>query len=752
MNKLILIIMILFSLNATSQSSVVGEWLNDKTETPYFDFTGNLPFKAKLPDGNDAQIDEDPYFLMGNYKFKLFTYVSGQYEVFSGERAASRFGKKGNTNAFIEIDGENHDLIGVNSLAADPSKVKRNFGLGYAEFRYKLGNIEVKRQLNVKPSSDINTGLSGVLISVTIRNNGKKKAKIKYTEQMLFAYEQLTVQNDKDFSYSSTPEISDNLIKISTTPDNLETIFPPIKKNTPSYEEYFPPIFFCKSFSDESELTFEDNLLKNSNSFKLGANKEVTLNFIVGYSSASNDSEINEIITDLGSSTNQKQDVANHCIGLFTNEWSENVLSFENEKDKELKNELIWHNYNLEVLATFSDFYKETFIPQATMYFFSRGLRAAPRDHLQHGLAACYTNPELAKSIIRYTLKKTYTNGNIPFNERGYGISTSKYYYTSDQELYLLMLMSEYLRITKDYEFLNEQVPYYLTKVTKSVLERVGECYSYFKYEVGLGPNGLVLLRNSDWNDIIFYRMDTKYNASFDSNESHMNTTMLASYFPKLATQLKLASESKTLNGNEDYALRFSNDMKAYSDKVWSNFLKDHGDRTFARRMYFSWSEIGKDNMFLEPQGFLMQNPEYPIERKKVLYQEIKDRILDSETIGARQEEKQEISKLYFGSRENGGIWFSLNGPLVIGLSTWNKEAAWKLFRMQTLQNQAKHFPNYWTSYWNSFDSVDSSILPSEGLAAQRFGKDVRTTYCSHIHAWLVYEYLYLTELENVSN
>ena len=111
-------------------------------------------------------------------------------------------------------------------------------------------------------------------------------------------------------------------------------------------------------------------------------------------------------------------------------------------------------------------------------------------------------------------------------------------------------------------------------------------------------------------------------------------------------------------------------------EKILDSFLEEHADRTFAKRMYFNNEAVGVDNMFLEPQGFLMQIEEYSESRKSLLYSEIRKRILDSEKTGARQEEKMELSELHFGSRENGGIWYSLKGPLVIGLSTWNRPAA----------------------------------------------------------------------------
>ncbi len=750
----ILTIALIYSLNIQSQditSNPIGVWDIDRSNTPFFSYFGDLPYSVSLKNGNPVVIHDDPYFLLGNYKFKIFTHISGEYEVFTPERVIARFNKKEKTSASITINGNKQIITGINSVAGNPNKTSRNFGLGYAEYTYNLPNdIVLKRIFSVPPSEKINQGTSGTLLHISIVNNGNENAIINYQETIEIAYEQITFYDKKELKYASNFQQQNNIIRVNPTVIDLEKYYPFVNENEKSSEEFFPPSFFMKALNADTEQTISNSTIKNTNSFTLKPNEHKNLSFVIGYSLDRKDSDIKNTCNELENIKYNPNANIRHTEGAFVENWKSKLMSFKNETDIDLQQELLWHNYNLETLATYSHFFKETFIPQGTMYFFSWGIRAAPRDHLQYAMAASYTNPELAKSIMRYTLKKSYKNGNIPFIDKGYGHVTSKYMYTSDQELYFLSVIAEYLRITKDYNFLNEEVGYFSSNETNTVLHRIGEYYSYFKEEVGTGPKGLVKLRNSDWNDLIFYKLDSKYNASFNSNESHMNTTMLVSSFNKLAKELTNASKQTSLDKVKTELISFSDNLTNYRNKVWLAFLNDHKERTFSKRMYFAGRTIGDDNLFLEPQGFLMQIDEYEIERKKNLYNEIQHRILNSEKIGARQVEKLEISEEFFGSRENGGFWYSLNGPLVIGLSTWNMDAAWQLFHKQTLKSQSKQFPNYWASYWASFDSLDSSILPSEGLhAQQRFPAKMKTTYCAHIHAWLVYEYCYLKELKN---
>ena len=75
-------------------SEKIGRWLTDDCGLPYFEYTGELPYRAVLPNGDDVRLPEDPWFLLGNYRFTLFAHVSGEYELISGQRVGEN--KPGN--------------------------------------------------------------------------------------------------------------------------------------------------------------------------------------------------------------------------------------------------------------------------------------------------------------------------------------------------------------------------------------------------------------------------------------------------------------------------------------------------------------------------------------------------------------------------------------------------------------------------------------------------------------------------------
>lgn len=111
------------------------------------------------------------------------------------------------------------------------------------------------------------------------------------------------------------------------------------------------------------------------------------------------------------------------------------------------------------------------------------------------------------------------------------------------------------------------------------------------------------------------------------------------------------------------------------------------------------------------------------------------------EALGPRQIEKPMLRPgTPEGSRENGGFWYVLNGPTILGVATFNPAAVRDLLRRMTFSNYADHYPDYWIGRWSASDSLDSSLLLTAGLSTA-------IPWCAHAHAWPLYCYLCLSEL-----
>jgi cellobiose phosphorylase len=272
--------------------------------------------------------------------------------------------------------------------------------------------------------------------------------------------------------------------------------------------------------------------------------------------------------------------------------------------------------------------------------------------------------------------------------------------------------------------------------------------FRFLRDQVSVGKHGLVRLLNSDWNDFVYHVVKEPYNNVLYTGESHMNSAMAISILDDFIPQLE---EAKLVMLTKEFTERLEKiiaSMKLYKSKIEKAFMKDLGDRKFPRRLYFNGKAYGDDNMFLEPQGYTLQINSLNVGKKEELYKEMKERVYKGEKIAARQQQVPEFESEDYekGSRENGGVWWALNGPVILGVAEFNKQEAWKLLKKMTRENFVKQFPEYWSSYWSQTDNFESSLMPGEGLPDQTWHLSDIPVYCAHSHAWPLYCYYRLTE------
>ncbi|MBR3393438.1 MAG: hypothetical protein IKG51_04925 [Firmicutes bacterium] len=720
----------------------------DEHSLPVFRYTGDLPFHAVDKAGNDTHLPEDPWFLLGNYQLTLFTHVSGAYELISGQRSWARLntGKAPGTgvnHASVTIDGESCDLCGMNSLAADAARCERSFGCGYAKYIYHLDGARLIRTISVAPSESCDGGASAFLTQVEIRNESGKPIQATYREGLTvnFAQYQFGVSTIEELgnpvlelqglTFRYDTQASENLgeVKISCEAED-PLLCPDPYTQTPV--DGFPPTVFIRRIGEGLRIEGNGKTLEASGEVQLEAGESRTIAFATGfyfpYTGETAEDEIRKL---------------SPVHTGFSEAWASILPAFSEEQDEGLRRELIWNAYVLEAMATYSHYYQETKIPQGTFYDYCLGMHLGSRDNFQHTLPLIYYHPELAKSSIRYMLKRITSYGEIRWGEYGVGSADNLYFTPSDQQLYFFLLISEYLRVTKDFAFLQEMVPYSPGKGAGEgrVIDHIRNCFTYLRNVIGTGPHGLVKLWNADWNDMVYHLIPAPYNLVVQSAESHMNSAMAISILQNLIPLLTEAAEKE----KDPLYGALAESMRQYRDKQLKDFLKDLGDRSFPRRMYFGNKAYGEENMYLEPMGFTLQIRELSDDFKQKMYEEMKKRVYSGEKLGARQQEDPEFEAKGFiekGSNTNGGVWWALNGPIIIGVAGFDKEEAEKLLQKMTWASYSGQFPDYWSSYWSAADSFNASILPTEGLP----GFLNQPVFCAHSHAWVLYCYYKLHE------
>lgn len=731
----------------------LGFWREDAFGLPCFEYTGELPYRVCLPGGKPVKLPEDPWFLLGNYRLTLFANVSGAYELISGQRSWARLNQgaahnSGVNSATITIDGVCFHLTGMDSPAADPAACRRVFGCGFADYTYQIGPLAVRRNLSVKPSRTPYDGASGFLLSVSVVNRGDHPVECEYEESMGVRFVEIHRQDEAEanlplsYEYDYHGDVSAANAWVSITAASDDPLRVPEREAMATFDGY-PPTVFMGALSEGVRVFGDRESLAARACFILQPGEERRMQCVVGFSFEEGVSTREGILHDLS-----KGGFPEAGSGAFSEDWSKVLPTLDGEEDATLRRELRWHAYTLEAMATYSEYYGETKIPQGTIYDYDWGVHASARDNFQHTLPLVYTNPALARSVLRYMLERTTPFGEIRLIEYGNGYADNERYFTSDQQLYCLLLLSEYLRVTGDYGFLAEGVrPYPVRGVNEMTVAELAErCFIFLRDTVGVGSHGLVRLLNSDWNDAVYYIEKVPYNNVFFTGESHMNSAMAIAILQSLIPELKKAEACLPEQADRLERLRVS--MGLYRQRVLEAFLKDWGDRTFPRRMYFNGRAYGEENMFLEPQGFALQIEELSEDAKLRLYREMKVRLYDGETLGAREQQQPEFDDPEFdrGSRENGGFWWALNGPVILGVSTFDGQEADRLLRNMTLEHLAEAFPQYWSSYWSAADQVESSLIPEVGLPDQSLAYANIPVFCAHPHAWILYCWYRLRE------
>ncbi len=736
----------------TAYSQKIGTWTLSAKGLPVYQYTGSLPFTAVDKDGKDANLPEDPYFLLGNYRMALLTHASGRYQFVTAERAWARMNAAGQTNygwndaslVFTNQGNQKMALVGINSMAADPAVAQKFFGAGVARYTYQLAHqVRCTRVISVKPSPKINTGNPSFVITVTLLNTGNKAQELVYTERTLVNFvlngTQYTDPAKRPLLYNSTIHSDENkqvaIADLSYKINDFQVVATPTERYL--YDVDPPSLFmYAKSTSaayKTAVVATKDTLATTVNA-TLKPGQTVQLNIVIGLTKGNRVADVETQVAELltGASLNDPSD------GLYVNQWKAKLPDFSREKNEIFKREMLWNAHMVEASAKYSEYYKETFIPQGTVYSYYFGDNISNRDHLQAALAACYTNPDLAKSILRYVIKHSEADGEIKRGNSGFGYTPPSIYKESDEQLFFFYTLAEYLSITHDYQFLTEQVAYYPAELNRkeTVLTIVKKYFIYLRDEVGTGPNGLVKMLNSDWSDSFFH--DYSPNVYAGTAESHLNSVVVLATFPTLITALEKSRNAE--------AASLITALKTYRATVEQNYMRDLGDRKFSARAYLSSTlKFGLDNVCLEPQGYLLQVPGLPTARKKEIYAYVKSKVLDPEKIGMRTRERSLWGRNPDG--EDGGIWFSLEYPVLLGVATFDKDEAWALLRKFSFHNYAQQYPDYWVGQWTAADEVNSTLY-RDGLYAFWVPSPDRKRafqgYCSHPHTWPLFCYFKL--------
>jgi hypothetical protein len=438
---------------------------------------------------------------------------------------------------------------------------------------------------------------------------------------------------------------------------------------------------------------------------QIPAKRTQTIHFLYGYLPES--VSLDALVTKYRSAPAE-------ALKQSSGEWKRHGMRFEVDAEPWVKRETAWNYYYLRSSQTYDDFFGEHILNQNGFYQYVMGFQGAARDPLQHCLPFLLSDPEIVRSILRYTLKEVRDDGSVPYGIVGHGviapIVTDN---ASDLPLWLLWTASEYVLATRDKDFLDETIPARFSAQagrTDTVRNLLARCYRHQVNDVGVGKHGIVRMLNDDWNDGL---LGTWSQAAFkecaEQGESVLNSAMTAWVFDEYARLLRYAGENSGLN---EKVSESAETARTAARAQWTG--------KWLRRAWLGptlgW--LGEETLWIEPQPWAMvagvTSPAQSRELVKTM-----DALLRRGPIGAAQmSEGPDLTKPGLfpqGTCVRGGVWPSLNQTLIWSLAQVDPAMAWDEWKKNSFARHAHAYPDVWYGVWSGTDSYNSLLSKNPG-------------------------------------
>ncbi len=481
-------------------------------------------------------------------------------------------------------------------------------------------------------------------------------------------------------------------------------------------------------------------LLERRFDLKPGENR--TLTFLYGYLPSG---------FDVDSLATRYRNSAHSALKDSSAKWKSKGLRFSTENEPWVAREVTWNHYYLRSGLTYDNFFHQHILSQASIYQYVMGFQGAARDPLQHALPFLFSDPDLVKEILRYTLKEVRPDGSIPYGIVGHGMpmpTTSDN--SSDMPLWLLWAASEYILATRDTNFLNSEiVPVYGSQTREPVRGLLARCYRHLNEDVRTGEHGLMRMLQDDWNDALVNAWVTAPDVKevVEKSESVLNSAMAAYVFDYYARMLTYAGDDDHLTSQ--IRVKAEDHRKAVQDQ-WTG--------KWYRRAWLGptlgW--LGEKGMWIEPQPWALIAKVPDEKQANVLLHSIDEELRQLSPIGAVQlsTSPDQVQRGVWhsdpGTQVNGGVWPSLNQTLIWALAQLDGAMAWDEWKKNSFARHAEVYPEIWYGTWSGPDVLNaaSSKHPGETTGGKPFGWTDFPVLNMHTHACPLYALSKLIGLE----
>jgi len=397
--------------------------------------------------------------------------------------------------------------------------------------------------------------------------------------------------------------------------------------------------------------------------------------------------------------------------------WKKQLAYFAPESDSFLHREMAWHSYYLQSASYYRKYLNKHIVSQGGSYLFGHGFDGATRDYCIFAVPLSYLNPALTKEILEFVMMTTLANGEMSYGNFGDVALTGALIYSqpSDLDIFFFWAMSEYLTATRDFNFLDEIVPFYTpdgilsTPTTTTVLDHIRIAFDHLINVVGVGEHNLIRLRTGDWSDGIVWFTDDS-SLAVEKGESTFNTAFATAVLPYIAEAVS--------NRDPDLASRMLLQEQSYRDAMEKQWV----EKWYLRGWQGNGKPFGVENLFLEPQVWSLIAGIPDAGKAGTLIKSL-FAILDARSpIGARilfpPKDNIIVGGMPAGTDVNGGIWHATNSLLSWAYSLYRPDYSWTSLKKNTLASHAESYPDIWYGIWSGPDSYNSPESKRPGEAA----------------------------------
>jgi cellobiose phosphorylase len=284
----------------------------------------------------------------------------------------------------------------------------------------------------------------------------------------------------------------------------------------------------------------------------------------------------------------------------------------------------------------------------------------------------------------------------------------------SDLYLFLLWGIEQYVCLSRDFEFLEEFIPFYNEPqdIKIKISERIKLLINYvFSQEVGFGEHGLIKCNDGDWSDGISLMVKSR-RKFLKHGESSFNSSFALYIIPRV---LKLIKTPKK---------HFIDACLKQIELLKQSIFKSYNGKWFYRGWDGIGNPIGDSTLHLEHHTWLLISKVLDNEKALELINQIYNILDKPSPIGqyiSYPPVKTYLKVLPKGWDVNGGIWHAINALLTWAYSLYDKQKAFNSLIKNSLAYRAEHYPNIWYGIWSAPDSYIADYSENAGEAFYHF-------------------------------